>query len=220
MTSEAAPRERVTRPILEVLAVSLGMVLFAWFAHRGLPWITLSTVGLLVTAATIVISLRSLPRPAEVLGLAGLPRHPVFFFVVGAVIGAGGGMLHRYSLGLSVWPAGGVEVFAAIACLIGATEELVYRGWLQGRAQVLGGPAAIVIAAVAHAAYKTALFAWPTTPMAIDYAGIALWTLLGGLVLGLLRAYSESVGPSMLAHAAFDFMVYGALVYAPWWVWG
>jgi len=217
VTPEAAPR---VRPIIEVFSVSLGMVLFALFVHRGLPWIALSALGLLIVAATIGTSLRLLPRPAELLGLAGLPRQPILYFVVGGLIGAGGGMLHRHNLGLPVWPTGGVEAFAAVACLIGAAEELLYRGWLQGRAQILGRPAAIVIAAIAHASYKTALFAWPTTPMAIDYAGIALWTLIGGTLLGLLRANSENVAPSMFAHAVFDFMVYGALAYAPWWVWG
>ena len=109
---EAAPR---VRPIIEVLSVSLGMVLFALFVHRGLPWIALSALGLLIVAATIGTSLRLLPRPAELLGLAGLPRQPILYFVVG----------------------------------------------------------------------------------------------------GLLRARSESVAPSMFAHAVFDFMVYGALAYAP-----
>lgn len=205
--------------MIEIIAVSVGMVLFALFAHQRLPWIALGAVGLIVVAATIGASLRRLSHPAELLGLNGVPRHSGFSFLAAAVIGASAGMLHRYSLGLPLLPAGGLELFATVACLIGAAEELLYRGWLQGKARVLGMPAAIVIAAASHATYKTALFAWSTEPIAIDYAGFALWTVIVGIVLGLLRAYSQSVLPAVFAHAAFDFVVYGAVAAAPWWVW-
>jgi membrane protease YdiL (CAAX protease family) len=219
MTPEAEPDERRTRPVIEVLAASVGMVLFALFAHQGLPWMVLSAVGLLVVAATIGLSLRRVARPAALMGLDSFPRKAVLFFLLGGVIGAAGGMLHRHGLGMVLWPANGVEIFAVMACLIGAAEELLYRGWLLGRARALGWPAAVVIAAVAHAAYKTALFALPTGSTTIGLTGIMLWTAVGGIVLGLLRVCSESVIPAMFAHAAFDFVVYGALVDAPWWVW-
>jgi hypothetical protein len=39
------------------------------------------------------------------------------------------------------------------------------------------------------------------------------------VIFGLLRQVSGSVAPSMVAHAAFDLLVYGALARAPWWVW-
>jgi membrane protease YdiL (CAAX protease family) len=49
---------------------------------------------------------------------------------------------------------------------------------------------------------------------------MAGWTFVGGVVLGLLRQISDSVVPPIVAHAVFDLLVYGALVRAPWWVWG
>jgi len=73
---------------------------------------------------------------------------------------------------------------------------------------------------VAHAAYKTALFVWPPAPVAVDLVAILALTFIGGLVLGLLREASNSVLPPVAAHVAFDFVVYGALDQAPWWVWG
>lgn len=99
----------------------------------------------------------------------------------------------------------------------------LYRGWLLGRIRRLGWPAAIVIAALAHTAYKTALFVWPLEGASADLASIgsiALQTFAGGLVLGSLRAWSGSLLPALLADAAFDFVVYRALSAAPWWVWG
>ena len=194
------------------------MVVFALVSHQGPPWIVLGAIGLLLTAATMGRQLRRIPRPAALLGLERLPRRAALFGALGAVIGIGAGILHRKGLGMSPWPAG-VGPFAVVACLIGATEELVYRGWLQGAARPLGWPAAVVIASVAHAAYKTSLFAWPFGSVAIDFVGIGLWTILGGTVVGLLREFSGSVVPSMVAHAGFDFVVYGALTHAPWWVW-
>jgi len=144
----------------------------------------------------------------------------VILTVVGGVLGTVAGLSHRDTLGISLFPSGNIETFVLMACLIGATEELVFRGWLLGRARMLGWPAAIVIAAVAHAAYKTALFAWPADPTPVDLAEIAVWTAAGGIMLGLMRRISGSVLPPMLAHIAFDFAVYRAVAQAPWWVWG
>jgi membrane protease YdiL (CAAX protease family) len=217
---EEAPSQRSGRPVIEVLAVAAGMVVFALFSHRGLPWILVGATGLLVAAASIERSLRRAPRVAALLGLGGFSGKTALFAVLGCAIGAGGGLLHRRTLGLPLLPAGGLGVFAAMACLIGATEELVYRGWLQGRLQTLGWPVAVVVVAAAHAAYKSALFAWPPGPAQIDCAAMAGWTFVGGVVLGLLRQISDSVVPPIVAHAVFDLLVYGALVRAPWWVWG
>jgi membrane protease YdiL (CAAX protease family) len=205
--------------VIEVLAVAAGMVAFALFSHRGLPWILVGTTGLLIAAASLERSLRRAPRVAALLGLDGFSGETVLFAIVGCALGAGAGLLHRRGLELPLLPAGGLEVFAAVACLIGATEELLYRGWLQGRLRALGWPVAVVVAAAAHAAYKSALFAWPPGPAEIDCAVIAGWTFVGGVVLGLLRQFSGSVVPSMVAHAAFDLLVYGAVAHAPWWVW-
>ncbi len=107
----------------------------------------------------------------------------------GAASGVGAGLRHRRGLELPLLPAGGLEIFVAVACLIGVTEELVYRGWLQGRLRALGWPVAVVAAAAPHAAYKSALFAWPPGPAEVDCAVIAGWTFVGGVVSGLLRQF-------------------------------
>lgn len=204
---------------VEVGAASTGMVLFALVSHRGLPWIVLGAIGLLLTAATIGRQLSQVSSPAALLGLGRLSSKALRFSVLGAAIGIGAGLLHRKGLGVSLWPVGVVGSFVWVACLVGMTEELVYRGWMQGTARPLGWPAAVAIAAVAHAAYKTALFAWPIASMTTDLMAIGLWTAVGGIVIGLLREFSGSVVPSMVAHAAFDFVVYRAMTHAPWWVW-
>jgi membrane protease YdiL (CAAX protease family) len=203
---------------MELIVVSAGMVIFAAFAHLRLPWSLPGAAGLVLAAAAIGGSLRRAERPLTLLGLDRFSRRAALFGTVGLVLGTAAAVNHRTQLGIPPWPVG-FAAFAPVACLIGVTEELIYRGWLQGTARPLGWPAAVVIAAGAHAAYKTALFAWPPGPALADYPMIALWTFGGGIVLGLLRQVSGHTVPSMVAHAAFDLVVYGGLAHAPWWVW-
>jgi membrane protease YdiL (CAAX protease family) len=199
--------------------VAFGMVVFALASHQALPWLAAGAGGLLIATVALGYSLARTGRPAELLGLAGFSRRTAWFAVAGCVVGAALGALHRWRLGLTLLPTGTPEMFAALACLIGATEELIYRGWLQGRLHGFGWWTAIVIAACSHAAYKTALFVWPSTPGNVDLVALAAWTVAGGILFGLLRAFSRSLIPPLLAHAVFDLVTYGAVGRAPWWVW-
>jgi membrane protease YdiL (CAAX protease family) len=220
-------------------AAAGGMVLFALCAHQGGAWAAIAAGGLIVTAVAISGAgqraegkgqregqrakgrgQRFGASPLEGFGLGHFSIATLGFTLAGAGIGAGAGLWHRYGLGLPLLPSVSVQPFVIVACLVGAAEELLYRGWLLGQARRFGWPAAIVIAAVAHAAYKTALFAWPPAPMLIDLWWLLLVTTAGGLVLGALRAFSGSVVPAIVAHVAFDFVVYRAVSDAPWWVWG
>jgi membrane protease YdiL (CAAX protease family) len=207
-------------------AASCGMVLFAACAHHGLPWALLAAAGLLATAIAIGASTgadQARASPDGLAALVGLNRMSAAvpaFALAGAAIGAGAGLWHRSGLGVPVFPQTSIQPFVIVACVIGATEELLYRGWLFGQARAYGWPAAVAIAAVAHAAYKTALFAWPPMPIAVSLPDMMLLTTIGGIVLGLLRTASGSVIPAVIAHVAFDFVVYRAMGSAPWWVWG
>ena len=151
-------------------------------------------------------------------GLSALSPKLIPIGLAGCAAGAGLGVFYRMSFGMSIVP-GSLEWFVLAACAIGAAEELVYRGWMQGRLRTLGRPAAVLIAAFAHAAYKTALFALPASPIGVDYRLIAAWTFAAGALFGLFRELSDSVIPPAAAHVAFDLMVYGAVARAPWWVW-
>jgi len=196
------------------------MALFALFAHREPPWIVVSAGGLLAAAALIGFSLSGTRWPPPWLASPG--RRVVSLALAGLAVGVIGGVLQRHRLGPLPGLAGGLHPFVALACLIGATEELVYRGWMLERLAALGWPAAVTFSAVAHGAYKTALFALPPAAHEgpFSLARIALWTVVGGLMLGWLRVRSQSVWPAVLAHAAFDAVVYSAFAAPPWWVWG
>lgn len=218
--SVAATTDVRARDAIGIATASVGLVLFAWCSHQGLPWSMAGAAGLLITASAMSWLQFGGASSASVLGLERFSRSATMFAVAGVLIGVGAGVSQRYALGIPVQPAERVEWFVVVACLIGATEEIVYRGWLLGRVRSFGWPAAVVVAAAAHAAYKTALFAWPSVPSAVDLTGIALGTFAGGIVLGVLRVMSGSLIPAVLAHMAFDFVVYASVAHAPWWVWG
>jgi membrane protease YdiL (CAAX protease family) len=218
--SEAAARPALRRPVAEAGAVSAGLVLFALTAHSGLPWVLAGAAGLGAAAVAIGLTLRDTVgrSPRRPLAASAAQARRLTWLAIGLLFGGGFGVTYRVVWRLPPLPAG-LEAFVLVACLVGATEELVYRGYVQGRLRVLGWPAAIVLAAIAHTAYKTALFVLPASPVDIDFAFLATWTLAGGIVFGLLREFSRSILPPAAAHAAFDLVVYGAMTQAPWWVW-
>jgi membrane protease YdiL (CAAX protease family) len=197
------------------------MVVFGLCAHQpGVNWLP-SVLALAVTAGVMGTSLRSEPVPARLLGFDAQTHFLPPYAILGIVLGIMGGLSHGGPGGLPRQELQGVHPNVLLAGLVGVTEELVFRGWLLGRALPLGTPAAVVIAAIAHAAYKTALFVWPpdTVRATFDLSGILVGTIEGGLVVGALRVASGSVVPAMLAHAAFDATVYAGLASPPWWVW-
>jgi len=205
-------------PVIEAALAAAGLAVFALCAHQPLPWAAVGAGGLAGSGVAIARSLRRAPSAPALIGADRGSLTVWSWTLAGGALGAGGGLLDRRALDLSA-SATNIEPFVIVACLIGAMEELVYRGWLLGRLRPLGWPAAIILAAVAHGAYKTALFVWAPEAQSVDLAGLAIWTTVAGVVLGALRAMSGSVVPAVVAHAAFDFVVYRAMGHAPWWVW-
>lgn len=201
------------------MAAAAGLTVFAAFAHQDAPWFLVALGGFAIAGGAILWSGFGTARPAELLGLTSFTKRAAAFSALGVALGLAAGIWHRYALDLSLWPGPGIEVFVVVACLIGATEEIIYRGWILGRARALGSAAAVLIAALAHTAYKTALFVLPSEAAPVDLMQVALVTFIGGIVLGVLRVASRNLMPALLAHAAFDFVVYGAVAAAPWWVW-
>ncbi len=130
---------------------------------------------------------------------------------------------YRRLLGEEWFPAS-LHWFAVAAMAIGATEELLWRGWMQGAlTKSLGSPAAVLAAAGAHAAYKTALFLFPPDGIARQSSGALLFlagaTFGFGAILGLIRLRQGTIAGPMAFHMLFDLLVYGQCASAPWWVW-
>lgn len=205
-------------PVAPIVVV-IGLAGFGLFSSASWPMRAVGLAGLVISAAVIGRLLFLEENPRRRLGLERLTRTGAWLVVPAAVLGAGLAVWHRVSLGMTWLPDGLWEWFAIMAALVGATEELVYRGWLQSSLAGYGRAVAVIAAALGHATYKTCLFVWPPEPVAGNLWLMGLLTFAGGIVFGTLREAARSVWPAVAAHVVFDLVVYGAVAQAPWWVW-
>ncbi|MBN2449550.1 MAG: CPBP family intramembrane metalloprotease [Lentisphaeria bacterium] len=201
------------------LALPLALALFAGSVRgRPLP-VPVAYVALALAAGLGYCACRTPEGMTMALGRLGSRRRALVWLGLGTLTGVLLAVLWRRSGGLSGLPAR-LTPFAAVAAAIGATEEVVFRGLVQGRLRVWGQAAAVLGAAVLHTAYKVAVLASPPAGYQVNLGFLATWTLLGGLLFGIFRAAGGSVWPCVAAHAAFDVVGYGDWSGAPWWVWG
>jgi len=198
-------------------AAAIGLCIFGLFAHCGMSLVPLSALGLAVAAVAIGRDIAAANSPASLLGLAYTKHSTAAFVAVGLVVGGLLAVAYRWRLGWT--PTGQVRPFALLAILIGSTEELVYRGYIQGQLAPLGPARAVVLASLAHALYKCTLFVFSPAGVRTGVVFLAVCTFLGGLLFGSLRHFSKSATPPVVAHAVFDLIAYGDRAQAPWWVW-
>lgn len=109
-----------------------------------------------------------------------------------------------------------IGLFAISAFLVGLAEELVYRGFLFHLWQRYGAVVVIALTSLAHLTYKLALL---LPQPSVDLELVASWTVIAGLVLGMLRYFSGSVLPAAANHILFDVLAYGSSDAGPDWVW-
>jgi membrane protease YdiL (CAAX protease family) len=211
-------KNALSQPVLEALVASTGMILFATLVRCPLLPSWISAVGLLATALAISCSLHSAPHLAEIFALYPPSRRMAVYLVIGGAGGAALGIFSRLSHDAGALPSG-IGQFVFWAASIGASEELLFRGYIQGRLHPLGSVPAVVLAAAAHSAYQLSLFVFLPEGIAVDYLSLGFCTFVVGLAGGALREWSGSVIPPLAGHVLFDIVVYGGRSMAPWWVW-
>ncbi len=207
------------RPVLMAAMATAGMVVFALAAHTSFPTFLVALAGLVFTTLAIGLSFRQGASPAELFGTGRITRTALLWSGVGLVLGTGLALLFRFFFQQPLLLTA-LQPFVLSAAAIGAAEELLFRGFVQGRLNRLGWPAAVVLASLAHTAYKSSLFVFPTDGWTTNFLALALFTFLGGSLFGWTRQVSSSVFPPLVAHVLFDILVYGDWASAPWWVWG
>ena len=126
--------------------------------------------------------------------------------------------LDRRLEGLDIFPAR-LEWFALLSMLIGATEEIIFRGVIQGEAARWHANGAILLSAFFFALYKAFLFVVPGETNEASPWILFLVSFPAGLLLGYTRKATGSLLPAILAHMLFDLILYGDSAMAPWWVW-
>jgi membrane protease YdiL (CAAX protease family) len=203
--------------IRDVSLVVASILLFAVFIHNPWPGRILAIVGLAGAAIMIGFTIRHL-SVAEAFGLSKPDRRILIFTIPAAMTGLVLGIATRNSFDLSLLPAA-VTGLALVAPLIGAVEELIFRGFIQGHLRPIGRLFSIAYASTVHTCYKLLVILTLSIPLQFDFFFLVFWTFLGGLAFGTLREFSRSSIPPVIAHAIFDVVLYGGMSVAPIWVW-
>lgn len=203
--------------IRDVFLSFAGILLFAAFIHHPFPMKLIACGGLVGTAVVLGFVTRKLTI-MEIFGIHRINRKIILYTIPAIILGLLLGMLTRHRFDLSFYPQG-VTGMAFIAPLVGAMEELVFRGYFQWQLRPAGKILSILSASAFHTCYKLLVILSLGAPLQFDFFFLIFWTFIGGICFGILRELSESSIPPALAHAIFDIMLYGGLATAPMWVW-
>ncbi len=206
------------RLLLQAVVSSLACMVFAGFIHYEFPVRWVALLGLLVPAFIFSSNLSSPGDLKKITGEAIHRGRTWLYLLVGSLMGVLVALLYRRYLDISLLP-GSFFFFTLVAALIGSTEELVFRGFIQEYVRPVNGLLSVVFSSLAHTGYKCSLFLSPAVPSTVDVWFLAYWTFIVGILFSALRHFSRSVWPSVAAHALFDILVYAEYAKAPWWVW-
>ncbi len=171
-----------------------------------------------MSAVIISSNIRSCTDLKKITGEIIPDRTTILYTIAGISAGLILAIVYRWYLDISLLP-GSFHSFVVVAALIGSMEELVFRGFLQVHVRSINGPFSVLFSTLAHTGYKCCLFLSPSLMPQIDITFLALWTFGAGLFFGAIRHLSDSILPSLAAHALFDILVYAEFTNAPWWVW-
>jgi len=215
----SAPGDHKSPPILELLLFLAGMVLFASFIHQEGLLFFIAISGLLFMGASIIIVIFRSDSVLAVFGLKIYDRRLPAWMFAGLATGLAATAAYRIYAGWPLLP-GTLTYVVILSPLIGITEELIFRGYLQGRTRSFGPYLSIIVAAAAHSVYKFTVMKSLGPDIGFDFARLVIFTFIFGLIAGYLRKSSRNVLPAVLGHAIFDILVYGDFTQMPVWVWG
>jgi len=206
---------QTTKILADAVLCSLALAVFAFCVNFTFPIKIIAFIALAVAAFII-----SRNRGEFIIPSVKYILNPVLLMscIIGLQMGVAGAMYYRGSFGMPVLPAV-IRGFVWVAIGIGITEELVFRGFIQGLLSKLHPGFAIVFAALAHATYKACLFISPAADYHYSIMLFYTWSFGAFILIGILRHYSKSILPAIIVHAVFDLLVYAESINAPWWVW-
>jgi membrane protease YdiL (CAAX protease family) len=204
--------------LFDAIICSISLMVFSFFVQSDFPLKLLSISALLVPAYIFGKNLQTVSDLQKITGVMSFNRGLLIYCSAGLFLGILLTMFYRWYLGLSLLPLS-FHYFVFIAALIGSTEEVIFRGFIQGFVKNFSTPFSIFFSTISHTGYKCFLFLSPFATSGVDVINLAFWTFLFGIVFGTIRHYAKSIFPSLIAHAVFDILVYAEYSNAPWWVW-
>jgi membrane protease YdiL (CAAX protease family) len=204
--------------VLEALLCSLALMFFSFFINSGTPLRFFALAALILPAWFFSRKLQSLSDFRRIVHTPASAKITVLYCFSGILTAILLSMLYRRYLGISLFPKS-FHLFVLVAALIGTTEELVFRGFIQDMVKNINTPFSILFSTLAHTSYKCCLFLSPMAAAEIDIRFLALWTFIAGILFGTIKHFSKSILPPVIAHALFDILVYAGFVNPPWWVW-
>jgi membrane protease YdiL (CAAX protease family) len=204
--------------LAEVLVITLLLAVFAFFIHYPFPeqLLAFGTAGV----AAFIIS-RHIQYPfqfAKFLGNLNFSKRMIIACSCGLLAGIILALFYRYRLVITFIPKT-IHNFIWVAAVIGISEELIFRGFIQGHLSGFPTWVAISITSFSHSVYKCFIFLAPVIGHSINIPFLFTFTFAGGLFFGWLKEYGRSTIPPAIAHAAFDIIAYAEYINAPWWVW-
>ena len=205
--------------LLNAFLCSFGFMAFSFFIHFDFPFKLISFGALLITTYILSQHLKSFPDFLNAIGTTpSTVKKTALYCMAGLLLGMFLALTYRWYMGINKFPES-IQYFLLVAALIGCTEELVFRGFIQEFAKSLGAPLLIIFSSLSHTGYKCCLFISPMNVQDIDIGFLALWTFIAGILLGAIKHFSKNIFPPLIAHAVFDILVYSEFTNAPWWVW-
>jgi membrane protease YdiL (CAAX protease family) len=204
--------------LTEAIICSASLIVFSYFIHFELPVRLISLIALIIPAWIFTRNLQSFSDLSKIVSGPSSRKLTVIYLISGTLLGFLLAMMYRWHLEISLIPKS-LAIFALVAALIGSMEELVFRGVIQDYVKKTSVPFSIIFSSLSHTAYKVCIFLVPVAAADFNIGFLAFWTFIVGIISGTIRQLSNSLIPSLIAHALFDIMVYGEYVNAPWWVW-
>lgn len=204
--------------IVDILLFLAGILVFAGFIGEPGMLILIGVAGIVLSAIIISLRIRSLKDFILIFGFGRLSLTGIYFLLISILGGMLFGMIYRNSLSIGVFPSR-ITHFAILASLVGASEELLFRGYLQTQTRRFGAMISILAGTSGHTLYKFCFFLSMQAGMEISLSGLVIWTLAGGIIFGTIKELSKSTWFPIICHVIFDIIVYGDRTIAPWWIW-
>ena len=209
---------KLSNPLARALAISITLCIFA-VLYRGTKTMQLFAAVILLTTAVLMVMIL-LSDNADILQKktwqwpSGSRKVLLLSIILSVVLS----VWYRLSEQMAPLPVS-IEWFVILSIMIGATEELIFRGVVQGEASRWNMTGAVYLSALAFAGYKSLLFVLPSAENQTNIFKLFIITFLAGILLGYARKNSGSILPCLIAHGIFDLLVYVETPKPPWWVW-